>query len=98
MAAEFVAGHPSTELRRGGTYLEVEHEAGADVWTRVADDGDWATRLHWTRGTGPRKRYAVARVEWDTTGAAAGRYRLRFHGDTEDGPFTGVSEAFDVPA
>ncbi|WTW99617.1 neutral/alkaline ceramidase [Streptomycetaceae bacterium NBC_01309] len=96
VAAEFVAGHPSTELRRGGTYLVVERETAGGAWMRVADDGDWATRLHWTRGTGSRARYAVARVAWDTAGAAAGRYRLRFHGDTADGPFTGVSEEFGV--
>lgn len=97
VAAEFVAGHPGDDLRRGGTYLEVEHEDADGAWARIADDGDWATRLHWTRGSGPDERHAVARVEWDTADAPPGRYRLRFHGDCAQGPFTGVTAAFDVP-
>ncbi|HET9077865.1 MAG TPA: neutral/alkaline non-lysosomal ceramidase N-terminal domain-containing protein, partial [Acidimicrobiales bacterium] len=46
--AVFVGAYPNNRLRRGDTYLTVDRQEG-QVWARVADDGDWATRFHWSR-------------------------------------------------
>ena len=42
----FAGAHPNNDLRRGGTYLEVQRQVG-DGWVRVADDGDWSTTFRW---------------------------------------------------
>lgn len=95
---DFISGYPNNNLRRGGTYLEVQHLDG-EQWVRIADDGDWATVFRWqrTRGHG-----STATVEWRIPpGTSAGQYRLvhrgtvRRRGDqlTE---FTGTSAVFSV--
>ncbi|MFD9218214.1 neutral/alkaline non-lysosomal ceramidase C-terminal domain-containing protein [Streptomyces sp. NPDC059544] len=45
---EFVTGHPRSDLRRGGTCLEVQRLVGGR-WVRVPDDGDRQTTHRWTR-------------------------------------------------
>lgn len=93
----FAGANPNSNLRRGSTYLEVEHLDG-QLWRRVADDGDWATKLHWRKdGAGSR-----ITITWDVpAGVALGEYRIRYHGDiSEEGglltPFTGTSPSFEV--
>lgn len=97
-AVEFVTGHPQNNIRRGGTFLEVQRREG-DRWVRCADDGDWATKFHWRReGT----YSAIARITWDVpAGTPRGRYRFRHFGDARnpDGAvvaFTGTSSEFEV--
>ncbi|WP_369381338.1 neutral/alkaline non-lysosomal ceramidase N-terminal domain-containing protein [Streptomyces sp. cg36] len=91
--ASFVAAHPGNDLRRGGSYLSVERWTG-EGWSRIADDGDWSTRLRWSRSGGAT---SVATVTWHAPAdTPAGRYRLAYHGDTAKGPFTGVSEPFEI--
>jgi neutral ceramidase len=93
VVAEFVAAHPGNDVRRGGTYLAVERQ-DAGGWTRIADDGDWATKLYWTREAGG---HATVRIEWDVpAGIAPGRYRLRYNGDDSSGPFTAVTDPFEI--
>ncbi|MEU5435308.1 neutral/alkaline non-lysosomal ceramidase N-terminal domain-containing protein [Streptomyces sp. NPDC020719] len=93
--ASFVAAHPGNDLRRGGSYLSVERRTNGG-WTRIADDGDWSTTFRWSRSGGST---SIATVTWTVPPATPpGRYRLAYHGDTAKGPFTGVSEPFDIGA
>lgn len=96
--AEFVSAHPGNDLRRGGTYLEVQRSTDAG-WVRVADDGDWATTFRWHR----RGRAASAvTIEWVIPAdAGAGRYRIVHHGAARRGdgtlvPFAGATREFTV--
>ncbi len=96
--AEFVGAYPNNDLRRGGTYVEVQQRRD-DGWHRIADDGDWATRFHWRR-VGRTGSHIT--VTWDVPSTAEdGSYRLVYLGDVcEDGgvlrPFSGVTESFVV--
>lgn len=76
-----VGGHPNNRLRRCGTYLTVERETG-DGWTRVADDGDWSTKLHWARRKG---NVSEITITWDIPEGQPGRYRIRYTGDARQG-------------
>ncbi|MFD9823300.1 neutral/alkaline non-lysosomal ceramidase N-terminal domain-containing protein [Streptomyces violascens] len=95
-SASFVAAHPSNDLRRGGSYLSVERRGDDGSWTRIADDGDWSTLFRWARSGGAT---SVATVAWNIPpDTLPGAYRLAYHGDSATkGPFTGVSEPFQVP-
>lgn len=96
----FVGAHPSHDLHRGGTYVEVQRRNG-DGWHTVADDGDWATKFRWAR---PSRNGSVITVTWDIPAATpAGRYRIRYRGDAADrhgrlAPFTGSTLPFEVMA
>ncbi len=73
-----IAGtNPNNDLRRGSTYFRVERQEGAS-WTRVADDGDWSTRLHWT----PRNRaISELAITWDIGAETSpGQYRITCFG------------------
>jgi neutral ceramidase len=98
--AEFVGAHPANNLRRGDTYLVVERESSGG-WIRVADDGDWATKLHWVRSGKAASRVTVS---WDIPpDVEPGCYRLRYFGDAVDehsgqAPFVGETAGFEVRA
>lgn len=94
----FASANPNHDLRRGGTYLEVQQRDG-DGWTRVADDGDWSTTFGWRREGQGR---SIATVTWVVPNNAAGEFRIVHHGTARsaDGsltPFTGTSPTFTVP-
>lgn len=95
----FVTGHPKNNLRRNGTFLEVQQLVNG-TWTRVADDGDWSTRYHWKR-VGIANSEAV--ITWTIpTGTPAGTYRIVHNGDWKNGwtgaisPLTGTTNTFTV--
>lgn len=97
--AEFVTGHPKNDLRRGGTYAEVQRLVNGR-WTPVADDRDWSTRYHWQRND---VASSTATITWDIPAAApTGRYRIVHSGDWkaagsgEITSFTGTSRDFLV--
>lgn len=99
VTAKFVTGHPKNNLRRNGTYLEIQREV-AGTWKRVADDGDWSTRYRWAR-VGVANSEAT--ITWTIPGdVAPGRYRVVHHGDWKSGwtgeitAFTGTSRPFTV--
>jgi neutral ceramidase len=100
VTAGFVGANPNNNLRRGDTYLEVQREDG-ESWVRVADDGDWSTKLRWKKDGKAGSRITIS---WDIPAAAApGNYRIAYYGDARDGnglltPFTGVTNAFAVTA
>lgn len=98
-AAVFVTGHPKNDLRRGGTFAEVQREVDGR-WQRVADDRHWSTKYHWARSG---LATSTATITWDIPpNAPAGRYRIVHHGDWKDGrtgevsAFTGTSRTFVV--
>lgn len=84
--AVFVGANPNHRLRRRGTYLAVERRS-EQGWRRVADDGDWSTKLSWKRRRGSVSEITVT---WDIPGEAElGEYRIRYTGDArlgDEGP------------
>ncbi|MCU1687199.1 MAG: ceramidase [Amycolatopsis sp.] len=97
VAATFAGAHPNNDLRRGGTYFEVEIEDG-DGWRGVADDGDWATTFRWSR---VGDAGSTVTITWHIPeDVEAGVYRIRYTGDAQvDGdlrPFTGTTHTFTV--
>ncbi|WP_299531419.1 neutral/alkaline ceramidase [uncultured Streptomyces sp.] len=100
VTVEFATGHPKNDVRRGGTFLEVQRLVGG-AWVRELDDGDWATAYRWTRLNGVTGT-SKATITW-TTGpdTPAGTYRIVHHGDAKNlfgktAPFTGTSPVFTV--
>jgi neutral ceramidase len=98
--AVFAGTYPNNDLRRGRTYLEVQYDADeGGAWLRVADDGDWSTKLRWSR---PGPATSEIAVTWAIPpDAPPGRYRICYHGDRRDEvgrllPVDGVTDAFGV--
>ena len=75
----FVGAHLNNDFHTGGTYLDVQRADGPE-WVTVADDNDWSTTLRWARPGGSTDT-SVITVEWTIPDDAAGRYRIRYHGD-----------------
>ncbi|TWF95651.1 neutral/alkaline ceramidase [Saccharopolyspora dendranthemae] len=99
VAVEFVTGHPKNDLRRGGTYVEVQRLLDGR-WVPVADDRHWSTKYHWKRSG---VASSTATITWDVpAGSPTGRYRIVHNGDWkapgsgEITPFTGSSRDFLV--
>ena len=96
--ATFVGAYPNNDLRRGGTYLEVQQETESG-WRRIADDGDFSTTFRWSRDG---KAGSSVVVTWTVpSGQAAGNYRIAYLGDADIGsgalmPFTGFTRSFAV--
>ncbi|HEX6340434.1 neutral/alkaline ceramidase [Umezawaea sp.] len=95
----FVTGHPKNNLRRNGTFLEVQRQVNGR-WTRHADDGDWSTRYQWRRSGVANSE---ATITWAIpVGTPAGTYRIVHHGDWKSGwtgaitAFTGTTTTFTV--
>ncbi|HWO67616.1 MAG TPA: neutral/alkaline ceramidase [Umezawaea sp.] len=95
----FVTGHPKNDLRRNGTFLEVQRQVNGQ-WTRYADDGDWSTRYQWRRSGVANSE---ATITWAIpTGTPAGTYRIVHNGDWKSGwtgritAFTGTTNVFTV--
>ncbi|MFD3439424.1 neutral/alkaline ceramidase [Streptomyces sp. NPDC058685] len=100
VTVDFATGHPKNNLRRGGTFLEVQRLVNGQ-WVRTLDDGDWETKYRWTRLNGLTGT-SKATITWSIgAGAAPGTYRIVHHGDSKNllgkiTPFTGVSPTFTV--
>ncbi|WP_194912594.1 neutral/alkaline non-lysosomal ceramidase N-terminal domain-containing protein [Catenulispora rubra] len=97
VTVEFVGVHPAHDPKRGGTYYEVQRRAGL-YWHRIADDGDWSTRMYWTRLPSPaHTTISKVRIEWRVPPETPrGRYRIVYRGDTGQVAFEGRSQEFDV--
>jgi len=94
VTAIFVAAYPNNDLRRNGTYLEVQRRI-ADGWETVADDGDWSTTFRWRR----TRTAQLAVVTWTVPADAAGEYRIRHHGKAHQQvlrPYSGTSRLFTI--
>ncbi|WP_216912096.1 neutral/alkaline ceramidase [Nocardia noduli] len=98
-AVEFVSAHPKHNPRRNATFLEVQRRTASGGWTRVANEGEWAVRYHWSKRAAAE---SVAGFTWDIPGdAAPGRYRFVHFADAlgTDAtlrPFTGISDEFEI--
>ncbi|ACU69609.1 Neutral/alkaline nonlysosomal ceramidase [Catenulispora acidiphila DSM 44928] len=99
LAVEFAAVHPFHDPRRGGTYYEIQRREGL-YWHRIADDGDWSTRMRWTRLPSPHDTtLSKVRIEWRVPPETPrGRYRLVYRGDTGQVAFEARSREFDLGA
>lgn len=100
VTVDFVGGHPNNNVRRGGTYHEVQRwEKGR--WVRVYDDTTAETMFHWERPEKSRSE-SINRVRWIIPNdCPAGRYRVVHYGDSRDKrgvitPYTGISRTFQV--
>jgi neutral ceramidase len=94
VTAEFVTGHPKNNLRRGGTFLEVQQLVDGR-WVRRLDDGDWDTTYRWVRLNGVTGT-SKAVVTWKVApGTPKGTYRIAHFGDSKSlfGKITGFSGA-----
>ncbi|TDU83871.1 neutral ceramidase [Kribbella voronezhensis] len=95
VTAVFAAAYPNNDLRRNGTYLEVQRYDGTG-WVTVADDGDWSTTFRWRRG----RRGQVAVVAWTVpAGEPPGEHRIRWYGEVRDRvlrPYSGASRVFTI--
>ncbi|MET9285210.1 neutral/alkaline non-lysosomal ceramidase C-terminal domain-containing protein [Nocardia beijingensis] len=97
--AEFVSAHPKHDIRRNGTFLEVQRRNASGEWVRVANEGEWAVKYHWSkRGLAE----SVARFTWDIPlDAEPGRYRFQHYATRLDPdgrlyPLTGTTDEFDL--
>ncbi|QIP87961.1 neutral/alkaline ceramidase [Streptomyces sp. Tu 2975] len=100
VTAEFVTGHPKNNLRRGGTFLEVQQLVDGR-WVRRLDDGDWDTTYRWVRLNGVTGT-SKAVVTWKVAaGTPAGTYRIVHFGDSKSlfgtiSGFSGATRPFTV--
>ena len=99
--AEFWTGHPKNNLRRNGTFLEVQRWDGS-AWVVMATDGDWNTTYRWVRIDGVWGT-SKAKIGWTIPNdATTGYYRIVHRGDYKDGVtgqvygFTGTTNFFLV--
>ncbi|MGW4089422.1 neutral/alkaline ceramidase [Nocardia sp. NPDC004750] len=97
--AEFVSAHPKHDNRRNGTFLEVQRRNASGEWVRVANEGEWAVKYHWSkRGLAE----SVARFTWDIPfDAEPGRYRFQHYVTRLDPggalyPLTGTTDEFEL--
>ncbi|MFT3857591.1 MAG: neutral/alkaline ceramidase [Aquabacterium sp.] len=96
----FQSGHPRNDVRRNGTFLEVQRWQDGR-WLSVADDGDWSTRFHWRRRFASESEVAI---EWAIPPRTpAGRYRILHFGDARSWrggvrAYSGATRAFEVLA
>lgn len=98
VSVRFQSAHPKNNLRRNGTFLEVQRWNGS-AWVAIADDGDWSTQYRWSRTFGAE---SVVDISWAIpAGQATGAYRIVHHGDAKSlwgkvSSFSGTSRVFNV--
>lgn len=102
VTASFVSAHLSHDVRRGGTFLEIQRDDSDSTpagWTTIRDDGDWDTTLRWMR---VGRAGARVTVTWQIPpDVRPGWYRVVHHASAlGDGgrlvPLRGASRSFEV--
>lgn len=91
----FWSANPRNNLRRGGTFLEVQHkQQETGQWDVVYTDDDWSTKFIWGRPKGSLSSESTATVQWQVpAGTPAGTYRIKLYGDAKT--LMGVKLAFE---
>lgn len=98
VAIRFQSAHPKNNLRRNGSFLEVQRWNGSQ-WVSTADDGDWSTRYRWRRTFGAE---SVVDISWTIPAdQAAGTYRIVHDGNAKSlwgtiSSFRGTTRPFTV--
>lgn len=99
----FWSANPRNNLRRGGTFLEVQHrDPASGQWAVLYTDDDWSTRYKWERPKGAMSSESTATVLWTIPEwTQAGVYRIKVFGDAKTLlkarlSFEGVSQEFTV--
>lgn len=103
VSVKFWGGHPKNNLRRQGSFLQVQRKSGTS-WVTVAYDWDWETKYKWERNNCvPTMACSHVTIEWKIPSAATpGTYRIRHDGDWKSGwdglirSYTGYSREFTV--
>ncbi|MBN1207113.1 MAG: neutral/alkaline ceramidase [Myxococcaceae bacterium] len=103
VTVKFWGGHPKNNLRRQGSFLQVQRKSGSS-WVTVAQDWDWETKYRWQRNNCvPTLACSHVTIEWKIPSTAAtGTYRIRHDGDWKSGwdgairAYTGYSREFTV--
>ncbi len=103
VSVKFWGGHPKNNLRRQGTYLQVQRKSGTS-WVTVANDWDWETKYRWKRhDCAPTYGCSHVTTEWTIPAdTVPGTYRIRHDGDWKSGwdglirPYSGTSREFTV--
>ncbi|PBP25072.1 neutral/alkaline non-lysosomal ceramidase [Diplocarpon rosae] len=100
VSATFVGANPRNSLRLEQTYAAIEKlNTESAIWERVRDDSDWALIFNWKRTSGVLGTSEVE-IVWETEDwAEAGKYRMRYYGDSKAPggtitAFEGVSQEF----
>ena len=92
----FAAANPDNDMRHEDTYLSVERRTPTG-WERVADDGDWSTKIRWATGESLGIDATVTWVPEDP-----GTYRIRYFGTAKKvlgtgwNEFSGTTRTFEV--
>ncbi|MCY1074344.1 neutral/alkaline ceramidase [Archangium lansingense] len=103
VSVKFWGGHPKNNLRRQGSYLQVQRKSGTS-WVTVANDWDWETKYRWQRyDCAPTFGCSYVTTEWKIPAdATPGTYRIRHDGDWKSGwdglirAYSGTSREFTV--
>jgi len=103
VSVKFWGGHPKNNLRRQGSYLQVQRKSGTS-WVTVANDWDWETKYRWQRhDCAPTYGCSHVTTEWTIPAdTVPGTYRIRHDGDWKSGwdglirPYSGTSREFTV--
>ena len=85
--------NPTVNFPKGKNYLLVERKTAAG-WQRVADDGDWNTRVRWQL----KANAYVADLSWEVPQQTPlGEYRLsHFDFDAAASAVSGTSSEFEI--
>ena len=103
VSVKFWGGHPKNNLRRQGSYLQVQRKSGTS-WVTVANDWDWETKYRWQRyDCAPTYGCSHVTTEWTIPAdTVPGTYRIRHDGDWKSGwdglirAYSGTSREFTV--
>ncbi len=78
----FQSACPRNNVRRGGTFMTVEHqEEDTNTWTVVHSDDDWSTKYEWQRPMS-FSPHSTATTSWTIPPSTRpGFYRIRHFGD-----------------
>lgn len=97
VGARFVGGHPRNDLKLESSYSYIDQQQSDGSWLQLYTDNDWFTRYEYEQD--PQGGTNLFRVDWilqeDTE---IGFYRIRHEGVSAAGPYSGVTDTFEITA